>query len=191
MSLEKLDNLIAYIDSTSLHIKTPANRPKVGIGCFIIHSNVDNINDVKILVGRRKKKSGYNKWALPGGHLEDTESWGYCASRETKEETNLYFNENQWKFTFVGNSIVCNGNKKLHYIVIFMSVIYDGKSKIINLEPNKCFGWEWKKWIELQKLDDNHIFGSLKSLLKMPGFNPLMAYNNDNNVCSYDMWQQK
>lgn len=139
MSLSLLDEILKTFNNKN-EISTN-KRPKVGLGCFIIYKKTDCLNELKILVGKRKKASGKNQWALPGGHLEFGESWSQCASRETKEETNLNINNNKWEFAFVCNSMPMKNNEKLHYVCIMMKSIYDGKSKIINNEPDKCFGW--------------------------------------------------
>ncbi|MCA9327773.1 NUDIX domain-containing protein, partial [Candidatus Saccharibacteria bacterium] len=44
------------------------SRPQVGIGVFII-------KDGQILLGRRKGSHGKGEYALPGGHLENGESF--------------------------------------------------------------------------------------------------------------------
>ena len=58
-------------------IKAQNNR---GAGCLVINK------DGQILLGRR---SDTGKWATPGGHVEDGESYDMGALRELKEETGL------------------------------------------------------------------------------------------------------
>jgi ADP-ribose pyrophosphatase YjhB (NUDIX family) len=43
----------------------------------------------KILVGKRNREPGKNKWALPGGFIESNESPESACLRELKEETGL------------------------------------------------------------------------------------------------------
>ena len=58
---------------------------RVGVGCLITSPNYPR----SILLGQRKGSHGVGKFAVPGGHLELSESWQQCATREVAEETNL------------------------------------------------------------------------------------------------------
>ncbi len=125
-------------------------RPKVGIGVFVIKDN-------KILLGKRKNSHGAGTWSLPGGHLEFKESWEDCARREVKEETNL--NIENIKFCAVTNDIFVEENK--HYITIFLLSDYkSGDEKI--MEPTKCDEWQWFDWNNLPQ----PIFTPLVNLIK-------------------------
>lgn len=112
------------------------NRPKVGIGVFIIKDN-------KVLFGKRKNSHGEGAWCFPGGHLEFNESWEECAKRETLEETDLIIKN--IRFGAVTNDIFKKENK--HYITIFIIADYaSGELKI--MEPDKWETWEWFEWDE-------------------------------------------
>lgn len=41
---------------------------RIGVSALIVHNN-------KILLIRREKKPFFNRWTLPGGHLEEGESY--------------------------------------------------------------------------------------------------------------------
>jgi 8-oxo-dGTP pyrophosphatase MutT (NUDIX family) len=56
------------------------NRPKVGMGIFIVNKNLE------FLIGKRKD---VNLYGLPGRHLELFEELNEAIARETVEETNL------------------------------------------------------------------------------------------------------
>ncbi|OQD73283.1 hypothetical protein PENDEC_c016G04861 [Penicillium decumbens] len=115
-------------------------EPKVGVGVFAINS------EGKFLLGERKGSHGAGTWALPGGHLEFGESFEICAARELLEETGLQIHNLQ--FLTAVNSVFESENK--HYITIFMAGMVDAGAQPQNLEPEKCFGWEWVSWDELR-----------------------------------------
>eukprot|EP00968_Pinguiococcus_pyrenoidosus_P013985 scaffold1272_cov250-Pinguiococcus_pyrenoidosus.AAC.77 len=88
--------------------------------------------------------------ACLGGHLEKHESWRTCATRELKEETDLEIPEDSMSFVWVDNSDMPEEAK--HYTTIFLlAPLPEGSSPPQNMEPNKCDGWEWISWIDLQK----------------------------------------
>eukprot|EP01084_Bolivina_argentea_P027904 51846_1 len=79
-------------------IEDKSKRPKVGLGCLILRKNKQN--ELEFLVGVRKSSHGEGLYALPGGHLEYSESWCQCAYQEVLEETNLNIPPEKWKFAF-------------------------------------------------------------------------------------------
>jgi len=114
------------------------NRPKVGVGVYII-------KDGKFLMGERLSSHGKNTWSPPGGHLEYGESWQECCVRETKEESNLDI-ENI-RLLGVTNDIFDNGK---HYITLhFVADWITGEPE--RAEPDKCLGWQW---IDFSSLPD-------------------------------------
>ncbi len=132
------------------------NRPKVGVGIFIV-------KDGKILIGKRIGKHGHNTWAPPGGHLEFGESFEDCAKRETLEEVGLKIKNP--KFIKLTNDIHKNENK--HYITIFMITDeFDGEVKA--MEPDKATDWDWYDWNDLPK----PLFLNIQ-YLKDIDFNPI------------------
>ena len=99
-------------------------RPKVGIGVFVIKDN-------KILMGKRKNTLGKGAWCLPGGHLEFFETFEECAKRESFEEAGID----------ITNIIFCTitndmfKKEKKHYVTIFLkSTIQSGIPK--TMEPD-------------------------------------------------------
>ena len=44
----------------------PSHVVRVGVASIVTNPNIPGT----VLVGRRKKKHGFNKYAFPGGHLE-------------------------------------------------------------------------------------------------------------------------
>mmetsp|Transcript_11159 Transcript_11159/g.41670 ORF Transcript_11159/g.41670 Transcript_11159/m.41670 type:complete len:269 (+) Transcript_11159:78-884(+) len=122
-------------------------RIPTGIGVMIVDPES---HPGCVLVGRRRGSHGAGKYALPGGHLEKHESWRTCATRELKEETDLEIPEDSMSFVWVDNSDMPEEAK--HYTTIFLlAPLPEGSSPPQNMEPNKCDGWEWISWIDLQK----------------------------------------
>jgi len=107
------------------------NRPMVGVGVFVKR-------DGKYLLGKRKGSHGAGEWSLPGGHLEFGESFWDCCTREVKEETGLKILELK-PLTFTNNTFT---KENLHYVTLFFtSHSYTGEA--LNIEPDKCEGWQW------------------------------------------------
>jgi len=57
-------------------------------------------NSIEILLIKRKNDPYKNKWALPGGFVEETESLEEAAKRELKEETGLSIKNPEQVHTF-------------------------------------------------------------------------------------------
>lgn len=133
------------------------NRPKVGVGVFIIKDN-------KVLMGLRKGNHGPGTWCPPGGHLEYAESPEGCAKRETEEECGLSItNIRRGPYT---NAVFTETGK--HYITLYMIANWkSGDPKI--LEPEKCEKWDWFEWEKLPK----PIFLPITELINN-NYNPLL-----------------
>jgi len=117
-------------------MKNELQRPKVGIGIMIL-------KDGKVLLGKRKGSHGEGEYAFPGGHLEYMENFEECAKRETMEECGIEIEDVQ--FQFIAN---IKKYEPKHYIHIGLIARWK-KGEIINLEPDKCEGWEWYNFSEL------------------------------------------
>lgn len=109
------------------------NRPGVGIGVII--QNSEN----KILIGKRKgSHSPY--YSIPGGHLENGESFEEAAIREVFEETSLRIKNP--KVVNVTNNLRTYKEENKHYISVNLFVNqFEGECKL--MEPDKCDGWMW------------------------------------------------
>ncbi|KAL4192701.1 hypothetical protein AMTRI_Chr06g195580 [Amborella trichopoda] len=87
---------------------------------------------------------------LPGGHLEFGETWEECAAREVRDETGL--DVEKVEFVTVTNNVLRSEARPKHYVTIIMRcVLHDPDQTSLNLEPDKCGGWEWYEWDNLRK----------------------------------------
>ena len=127
----------------------------VGVGAILLRNN-------KVLLGQRIGSHGAGSWALPGGHLEFTETVEQCATREVKEETGLDVLE--FKSAPYTNDIFISESR--HYVTLFVVAdSFHGEPEVI--EADKCLGWHWCDWKELPK----PLFQPLQTLLDS-GFVP-------------------
>lgn len=108
-------------------------RPGVGVGVIIQNS------DGQILVGKRKgSHSPY--YSIPGGHLENGETFEEAAIKEVFEETNLKIRN--LKFVCVTNNLRTFKETNKHYISISMYTNeFEGICKV--KEQDKCEEWIW------------------------------------------------
>jgi len=168
-----------------------SSRPKVGLGCLILRKN-KKTEKVEFMVGQRIGKHGAGLYELPGGHLEYGETWGECASREVKEETDLDIPPEEWQFSFLSNSLIPAKNPDkdppLHYITIIVQAPYDGDKDPKLMEPLKTKGWEWLEWGEKarQKYSKEQLFECLGDMVYSNTFNPLTQSKNYGNMCCVD-----
>jgi 8-oxo-dGTP diphosphatase len=110
-----------------------------GIGVYILSDKHPNC----VLLGLRRGSTGEGTWALPGGHVEFGEELEKTAVREVYEETGIEIEPSNAKVIYWDNAI--DLDKNYHYVTGFV-VCNAGEQEPTNLEPNKCDGWEWRKW---------------------------------------------
>ncbi len=107
--------------------------PKVGVGVILENSSG------KILIGKRKN-SHAPYYSIPGGHLEEGETFEDCGIREIYEETGIRVRSVSVKA--VTNDLETWKESGKHYIsVILFSNDFEGEPVL--MEPEKCEGWIW------------------------------------------------
>ncbi|KAK3356520.1 NUDIX hydrolase domain-like protein [Lasiosphaeria hispida] len=106
----------------------------------------------RVCTGRRIGALGGGQLSFPGGHLELGEGIFACVEREALEESGLVIRGVQ--VIGVTNDFFVKNNK--HYITIFAECEQlDLKQQPQRLEPEKCEGWGWMSWEELEALAKN------------------------------------
>ncbi|XP_075496079.1 nudix hydrolase 1-like [Primulina tabacum] len=133
----------------------------VGVGVFLLKGT-------KVLLGRRRTAVGFGTFALPGGHLEFGESFEGCAVREVKEETGLDITG--MELVTVTNNVLSEPKSVQLIAVLLRAVLSDSDQTPINLEPEKCDGWDWYDWDHLPR----PLFPPLETVV-LRGINPLPA----------------
>jgi 8-oxo-dGTP diphosphatase len=134
---------------------------RVGVGVLLKKSSG------KVVAGIRKGSHGAGKLALPGGHLEMYESWQECGAREVMEEVGVScgVEGSDLNFLRVTNDPMETEGK--HYITIFLCGTIPSNSELLNLEPNKCEGWNEYTYDEL--VQSGRLFGPLEELINRGG----------------------
>ncbi|CAK9149071.1 unnamed protein product [Ilex paraguariensis] len=142
-------------------LSSPA--PEIGVAVFLLKGN-------KVLLGRRRSSMGHNTFAVPGGHLEFGESFEECAARELMEETGLAIENIE--FLTATNNVFSDAGKPVHLVVVFMrAVLADPDQLPQNLEPDKCYGWDWYNWNNLPE----PLIQPIESVVRT-GFDPFPAH---------------
>jgi 8-oxo-dGTP diphosphatase len=125
----------------------------VKIACDVILER-----DGKVLMGKRLNAVGAGSYGMPGGHLEFGESLQNCAKRELLEETGLIAEELEF-VAIVSQPQTVTPQHYVHFV--FKCSRFKGEP--VNIEPDRCEGWEW---FDINNLPAN-IFASQKDFIPM------------------------
>jgi len=123
------------------------DRPGVGIGVIIQNEHG------QVLIGRRKgSHSPY--YSIPGGHLENGETFEVAARKEIMEETGLTLHN--LHIVALTNNLRTYRESGKHYVsVTFLCTEFEGVPKV--MEPEKCESWGW---YEMNHLPQPHFDAS-------------------------------
>jgi len=153
-------------------------RPRVGVGCVLL--SPDLYPDC-LLIGERQGSHGAGHWALPGGHLEQNESFAQCANKEVLEECVIDVPCSEWGMLYTSNDPMPEEDR--HYVTIFqIARISEVQTRdISNGEPTKCRGWEW---VPFSDISNKKSFIPLKNFLLAGGIEMIRnskAYSSSTN----------
>lgn len=123
---------------------------------FYIGVTILVVRDGKLLLGKRKNVFGDGTWGLPGGHMNNHESFRGAGARELEEETGLKAST----LEFVGLSNTPEG-KGHHIQVGFLAENVAGEPEL--REPEQCEEWQW---FNLENLPEN-TFPNHKELIRV------------------------
>jgi len=144
-------------------------RPRVGVGCIMLSSQHPGC----LLIGERKGSHGAGRWALPGGHLEQNESFADCATKEIQEECGIVVSNDLWHTLFVSNDPMPEEDR--HYVTIFQiaHITEEQVAGVVNAEPDKCCGWEW---VQFDILSSKPTFIPLTNFLAAGGVELIKSF---------------
>lgn len=95
------------------------------------------VHDGKVLLVKRRVKEGSLSWQFPAGEVEDGESGGEAAVRETSEETGLTVAE----VKVLGERVHPNTGRTMIYVACD---VVDGKARVVDDEELVDFAWASK-----------------------------------------------
>lgn len=113
----------------------------VRVGVSVIIRKYEN-DKCFVLLGKRLKSHGAQRWATPGGHIEFGEHPIETARREVLEETGLELTEIKPSSVYPYVSTIFPEQNK-HYITLYMDSEFPGNKEPVAMEPEKCDSWIW------------------------------------------------
>ncbi|ACR69762.1 NUDIX domain-containing protein [Edwardsiella ictaluri] len=107
---------------------------KVGVGVIIVNAAG------QILLGKRCG-SHAPYWSIPGGHVEQGETFEQTAIREVAEECGLHIDAP--RFVGVTNNLRTWHDEGVHNVSVIMQVSAPAAAAPQRCEPEKCERWQW------------------------------------------------
>jgi len=127
------------------------------VAVVISHNN-------RVLFGKRRIQGDQFEWQLPGGWIKNGETPEVAARREVEEETGLILGK--MGLVAVTNNVFSPQN---HSISLCFEAECANSGELTIKEPEKCLGWYWKIWGEM----DEDLFLPLANL-KKSDYRPLI-----------------
>ena len=144
---------------------------RVGVSCLL----VDPLTN-KVVMGLRKGKKDHGHFTFhnPGGHAEAGESLACTYARELQEETGIVVDPRNVRHMTITEDMF---TPQKHYLTVHMLAEWDGKAQPALTEPDKCYGWQWLHWSEVEELGrQNKLFLPLANLLKSSCWPPSVGW---------------
>lgn len=126
--------------------------PTSGVGVFVLRLKPGS-NSLQFLVGKRTKECerGPGVWALPGGIVEENESFAACGKREVQEETGMEIEiEEIDEFLDYVVGVSDHRPRENHFTYWLFGYSDSDDPKV--MEPTKCEEWRWVTPAEFYKL---------------------------------------
>ncbi len=124
--------------------------PRAAVAVIVNH-------DERILFGQRIVGNNDFEWQIPGGWIHNGETPEQAARREVEEETSIKLVK--LEFVTITNNIFSSQN---HSISLCFEAECCNPMELRLNEPEKCLGWQWKMWHEV----DTKLFLPLANLKK-------------------------
>ncbi len=124
--------------------------PRIAVAVIVTHNR-------RVLFGKRRVADSDFEWQLPGGWMNIVESPMQAAVREVREETGLTLGI--LEFVALTNNIF---SPKNHSISLCFEAECVEPEKLMIKEPEKCLGWQWCEWHEVE----DKLFLPLANLMK-------------------------
>jgi len=113
--------------------------PRAAVAVVVTHGD-------RVLFGQRKHELEHFQWQLPGGWINSGEIPESAARREVEEETGLLLD--QLDFVAVTNNVF---HAQSHSISLCFEAECCNPKELVIKEPEKCMGWHWQKWCDIEE----------------------------------------
>ncbi len=114
-------------------------QPVVGVGAIVLRGG-------KILLEQRGNEPALGQWTIPGGVVELGESLENAVRRETKEETGLEVQSEE--FIDIVDQVHFDGAGKIEYHYVIVDFVVETKG-----EPKAASDAKALRWVDLSEVE--------------------------------------